>query len=42
MLITNGTKTRNIDPNKLPEYVAKGYTDVKTSDKTKTAKNGKK
>lgn len=29
MLITNGTKTRNIDPQRLPEYTRKGYKEVK-------------
>lgn len=29
MLITNGKVTRNIDPKRLPEYVAKGYAEVK-------------
>lgn len=29
MLITNGAKTRNIDPQRLPEYVRKGYKEVK-------------
>lgn len=29
MLITNGKVCRNIDPKKLPEYAAKGYTEVK-------------
>lgn len=29
MLITNGIVNRNINPAKLPEYVAKGYKEVK-------------
>ena len=29
MLIAKGNKTRNIAPNQLPEYKAKGYTEVK-------------
>lgn len=41
MLITNGIKTRNIPDKKLPEYVAKGYTEVKTLEKPKTPKKGK-
>lgn len=42
MLITNGTKTRNISSERLPEYVAKGYKEVKTPEKPKTAEKGKK
>jgi hypothetical protein len=42
MLITNGTKTRNIDAQKLPEYAAKGYAEVKTPEKPKTPQKGKK
>jgi hypothetical protein len=30
MLITNGTKTRNISSDRLPEYIDKGYKEVKT------------
>lgn len=29
MLITNGSKTRNIAEKQFPEYKAKGYTEVK-------------
>jgi hypothetical protein len=42
MLITNGTKTRNISSVKLPEYVAKGYWEVKTPEKPKTPTKAKK
>lgn len=41
MLITNGTKTRNIDPQRLPEYVRKGYKEVKP-EQPKTPQKGKK
>lgn len=42
MLITNGTKTRNIQPSKLPEYEAKGYKEVKTPPKADKPAKGKK
>lgn len=41
MLITNGKITRNIASEKLPEYAAKGYTEVKTPSVPKTPKKGK-
>ena len=41
MLITNGIVTRNIDAKQLPEYVAKGYTEVK-ADKPKAEVKPKK
>ena len=41
MLITNGTITRNIPAERLPEYVAKGYTEVKAPEEKKTPKKGK-
>lgn len=34
MLITNGTTTRNIAAVRLPEYVAKGYKEVKAAEVT--------
>lgn len=42
MLITNGKTTRNIDAKKLPEYKAKGYTEVNIPEKPKTPEKGKK
>lgn len=42
MLVSNGTKTRNISSEKLPEYVAKGYKEVKTPEKPKTATKARK
>lgn len=43
MLITNGIITRNINEKKLPEYTAKGYTEVKqTTENPKVGKTGKK
>lgn len=43
MLITNGKVTRNIKADKMPEYAAKGYTEVKqSSEKPKAPKTGKK
>lgn len=35
MLISNGFKTRNIASEKLPEYIAKGYKEVKTTETLK-------
>lgn len=35
MLITNGTTTRNIAAARLPEYVAKGYKEIKAPEKPK-------
>ena len=45
MLITNGTITRNIAPEQLPEYAGKGYAPVpdkttKTPAKKSPAKKG--
>lgn len=34
MLITNGKITRNISAGQLPEYKAKGYTEVKVATDT--------
>ena len=43
MLITNGTKTRNIASEKLPEYQAKGYWEAKnTTEKPKAPQKPKK
>lgn len=42
MLVTNGKITRNITALQLPEYEAKGYKEVKTPEKPKTAEKGKK
>jgi hypothetical protein len=42
MLVTNGKVTRNITASQLPEYEGKGYKEVKTPEKPKTAEKGKK
>ena len=42
MLITNGTITRQINAQRLPEYKAKGYTEVKTPEKPKAPKKAEK
>ena len=41
MLITNGIVYRNINPARLSEYTAKGYTAVKTPEEKKPVKKGK-
>ena len=41
MLVTNGKITRNIAGEKLPEYAAKGYTEVKIPVAPKPPKKGK-
>lgn len=42
MLVTNGVKTRNISSEKLPEYAAKGYSEVKTPEKPKAPTKARK
>ena len=42
MLITNGIVTRNINAQKLSEYVSKGYEEVKPVEPKKPAEKGKK
>ena len=42
MLITNGIVYRNINPSRLSEYAAKGYTEVKTPEEKKAPEKGKK
>ena len=41
MLITNGTTTRNIAAARLPEYMAKGYKEVKAPEKPKPVEEPK-
>lgn len=42
MLVTNGEITRNIASEKLPEYAAKGYKEVKIPSVPKPPKKGDK